>query len=512
MKHWARGLLGWLERHYHATRLVSWPEGESLRIAVLTTGRDRDHLERCLDALETFHPGSAVTLVGPLAALGGAEAELREQYPELATLLAVPPGNVGSALRPDLALLLHPWPDAAAQDAPEQARLGEIFKRMPAGRKWILFKNQELWDGRTKARALRRVLNTVRPGLLARIEQEDAEVLRQRVEPHLERARQWAGERPCAHERAAAVFKRPRYEMFCPDCGTGFTPPEHAPAQESLMRLYGAGYALSSRYMGRRGLMAYAEGCIGHVRGYLESLGFDAESLEPERRSVLDYGCGNGRYSLLWRRLGWRYVGIDPSQDNVGFARRYFGEEDEAGEEARKKTEFVTGGLDGDALRERGPFGMIFLSHVLEHVPEPLALLSELRKLAAPGGWLYVEVPNALRYTWSPQHRGYLSAEHLWDFAPGYLAAVAREAGWLDARVREVENPDCPYLVLLARQEGAKADVNAGAETGANANVEAQEDGAGTEPEQEVAEAEEKVKAEKERAEAADGDVRAPRV
>lgn len=433
-----RQLLEWLNRRFHATRLLSWPEAKGLRIAVLDAGGDADQAAQCFDALETFFPESDVTFFpgSPLAPIPPPG-----DYPALKSIRVELPGAEADA--PDLAILLHPWPAA------ELARDNIVhrqFAKLRARWKWILFKNQELWEGRLIARLSRRLLHVPRRMLLATADRDDRAILNREVAPYLPVASRWQGPSPCGHPRAKTVFKTPRHEKFCPDCGAGFTPPEHAPSAPELAKIYGPGYAFYFKFTGVRGLMHYIENCIAAVGGYLDALGLDDAAVPPEHRRVLDFGCGNGRYSLLWTRRGWRYLGVDPSADNIAYARRFFGNGGDS-------PAFVQGGLDAPAIHKSSPFGLIFLSHVLEHVPDPLDLLVALRRLAAPGGWLYVEVPDALRFTWNPVHRGYLSLEHLWDFPPAYLAALAREAGWNDVRLHTPGDPNCPWIALLARNQ-----------------------------------------------------------
>lgn len=43
----------------------------------------------------------------------------------------------------------------------------------------------------------------------------------------------------------------------------------------------------------------------------------------------------------------------------------------------------------------RGPFDLMFLNHVLEHVADPLGFLRATKAQLAPGGVVYVETPNA---------------------------------------------------------------------------------------------------------------------
>src|SRR4051794_25080660 len=97
--------------------------------------------------------------------------------------------------------------------------------------------------------------------------------------------------------------------------------------------------------------------------------------------TLLDVGCGAGRYLDLMRALGWsRVVGVDISAEAIAKARS-LGLEAYAGD-----------------LQEIGfpdnTFDAISASHTLEHVRDPLALLREIARVAKPGARVAIVVPN----------------------------------------------------------------------------------------------------------------------
>jgi SAM-dependent methyltransferase len=97
---------------------------------------------------------------------------------------------------------------------------------------------------------------------------------------------------------------------------------------------------------------------------------------------VLDVGCGGGLLVHALRKKGLKAHGLDPSGVAARRARGRYGLT-------------VTQGRLPDAPFAAGTFGAITLCHVLEHVPDPMRILEELARLLAPGGKLFVQVPNA---------------------------------------------------------------------------------------------------------------------
>jgi SAM-dependent methyltransferase len=124
---------------------------------------------------------------------------------------------------------------------------------------------------------------------------------------------------------------------------------------------------------------------------------------------ILDVGCGEG---YLLRRLALagftRLNGVDP----------YMAEESES--------EVLT--LRRGELRDvTGPFEVVMLHHVLEHLTDPVEALREARELLAPGGAVIARVP--LADSWAARHYG---ADWVQLDAPRHLS-VPTEAAARDA-------------------------------------------------------------------------------
>lgn len=46
-----------------------------------------------------------------------------------------------------------------------------------------------------------------------------------------------------------------------------------------------------------------------------------------------------------------------------------------------------------EALEDQAPYDLVMCTHVLEHLPEPASMVDEFRKVLAPDGLIYIEVP-----------------------------------------------------------------------------------------------------------------------
>ena len=100
------------------------------------------------------------------------------------------------------------------------------------------------------------------------------------------------------------------------------------------------------------------------------------------RGRLLDLGCWVGFLLAEARERGWQAVGVEPSDFAVAYARERLGLD-----------VHHTGLFDAD-LPEAG-FDAIVLGDVIEHLVRPGEALERIRRLLAPGGVVYLALPDA---------------------------------------------------------------------------------------------------------------------
>lgn len=161
-------------------------------------------------------------------------------------------------------------------------------------------------------------------------------------------------------------------------------------------------------------------------------------------RRLLDVGCGNGEFLGLAREAGWRTMGLDFDSQAVAAARKL-------GLDVRE------GGIDLLSY-EVDCYDALTLSHVIEHVHEPLQLLSECRRLLKPGGYFWIETPNVASYghrAFGRSWRGLEPPRHLILFSGKRLKAMLEEAGFKDVQyARWRPEFEEIYLRSLAIRQG----------------------------------------------------------
>lgn len=134
---------------------------------------------------------------------------------------------------------------------------------------------------------------------------------------------------------------------------------------------------------------------------------------------LLDVGFGNGSFLKIAEEMGWSAEGIDFDVKAVEVAR------------ARGLNVSCASTVELSARHEN--YDVITLSHVIEHVHDPIALLHDLYRLLKPDGRLWLETPNigSLGVARFQKHwRGLEVPRHLVLFNPASLRTSLVHAGF----------------------------------------------------------------------------------
>lgn len=116
-------------------------------------------------------------------------------------------------------------------------------------------------------------------------------------------------------------------------------------------------------------------------------LGYVADRIALEGAKVLDVGCGGGLLSEALARAGADVTAIDLADDLVKVARLH-------GLESAVKVDYRVQPVEALAAEQPGAFDAITCMEMLEHVPNPAAILAACARLLRPGGRLFVSTLN----------------------------------------------------------------------------------------------------------------------
>lgn len=218
----------------------------------------------------------------------------------------------------------------------------------------------------------------------------------------------------CSSAQSSLVSERdrggqPLRTVFCGACGHVFNDP--IPSAEELARFYRDRYRVS--YKGRarpRGRQ------IARNFARVEQFWREHAAMLDGRRRVLDVGAGSGEFLFFAKSLGLEARGIEPNKDYAASCRDDLG------------LDVETDSLESLAQDSR-EYDFIRLNHVIEHLRDPVDALARIAAKLAPGGALYVEAPDILRYARDKSKGGMFHYGHISNFSPWTLRAAAGRAG-----------------------------------------------------------------------------------
>ena len=137
---------------------------------------------------------------------------------------------------------------------------------------------------------------------------------------------------------------------------------------------------------------------------------------------LLDVGCGSGVFLHRMYKLGWSATGLDFDAKAIENARIKYGTD----------LTVMHSDLAGARFTDNS-FDAVTLSHVIEHAPDPTALLTECRRVIKPAGRCIITTPNIhssghkkFRDCWW----GLDSPRHLQIFSAAALRDCAKKAGF----------------------------------------------------------------------------------
>ncbi|MCE9532479.1 MAG: class I SAM-dependent methyltransferase, partial [Planctomycetes bacterium] len=222
----------------------------------------------------------------------------------------------------------------------------------------------------------------------------------------------------CGHEHLKPIIEAADTEppdgkwrfaiVECPRCSLWYTNPRPSPA--SIGRFYPETYKPHRKPRALRAKNSFATRMFAKVIGRpcAERHFIPAHG---EGR-LLDYGCGGGDFLLRMRDQGWNVTGLDISKKVIENLRTEHG---------------LPGFVGSLAKIADGSFDVVTMWASLEHMHQPLSVLREVRRVLAPGGRLYIQVPNA--NAWNRRLFGTYSfsldlPRHLTHFHPATLRTM----------------------------------------------------------------------------------------
>lgn len=142
-----------------------------------------------------------------------------------------------------------------------------------------------------------------------------------------------------------------------------------------------------------------------------------------EQGKLLEIGCGNGKGLKYLASKMWTVEGLDFDHEAVNYAKL-------------RGLNVSIGELSEQQYAENS-FDAIIMSHVIEHVIDPKALLHECLRILKPNGYCMMATPNSLsvgHYYYKQSWRGLEPPRHLHIFNPNNLQKLCKLTGFSEVQ------------------------------------------------------------------------------
>jgi 2-polyprenyl-3-methyl-5-hydroxy-6-metoxy-1,4-benzoquinol methylase len=223
----------------------------------------------------------------------------------------------------------------------------------------------------------------------------------------------------CGFDHYRVAFAEPPWSVRrCERCGLGWVSPRLD--EQALQEIYKSDNYWRSRSPKTQGYTDYRGDERLYIDTFRRRLRFVLKE-GPRGGRALDVGCAAGFCMEAMRELGFETYGLEVSETIASHARERFGFD----------TIYI--GTLQSAPYPKGHFDLITMWDVVEHVPDPVALLVKARELLAPGGLLVIEtqdIDSHFARALGPRWHHYKHEEHIYHFNPDTVRTLLANAGF----------------------------------------------------------------------------------
>jgi len=150
-------------------------------------------------------------------------------------------------------------------------------------------------------------------------------------------------------------------------------------------------------------------------------------------RTVLDVGSGLCVFLHRMKAAGWKGTALDPDARQAAHARTVVGVD----------------AVQADFMKaeDLGRFDLVSFNKVLEHVEDPVAMLARAKDFLAPGGCVYVELPDGEGAAKDGPGREEFFIDHHHVFSAASYCVLASRAGFRVAALETLREPSGKYTL-----------------------------------------------------------------
>lgn len=217
----------------------------------------------------------------------------------------------------------------------------------------------------------------------------------------------------CGKRRSKFLFHAGKYSIVaCLACGQVRTETPKGTSRKQVYEAEDVAIYVEKEQMFRQ-LFA---GVVSFIRQFRKS------------GTLIDIGAGVGLFVDEARKAGFDAVGFEPSREMVKAAKREFG----------------IALIHSKFYHAKTGFDIIVINHVLEHVPNPMSMIQDIRSALVQDGLLIIGVPNFGSFLagWKKSRwQSLIPDQHRWHFTIQSLDRLVVPLGFMRIGMRQ-ENHD----------------------------------------------------------------------
>lgn len=149
--------------------------------------------------------------------------------------------------------------------------------------------------------------------------------------------------------------------------------------------------------------------------------------------NLLDIGSGLGVFPYIVEKNGWECTAIDPDNRSIQLINQ--------------NTNVKTICGDFMELKSKKKYDIITLNKVLEHVDDPIEMLSKSREWLNKDGFIYLELPDGEMACLEGKGREEFFIEHLNIFSMTSTSILVSKAGFKLNKLLRLKEPSSKYTI-----------------------------------------------------------------
>jgi 2-polyprenyl-3-methyl-5-hydroxy-6-metoxy-1,4-benzoquinol methylase len=201
----------------------------------------------------------------------------------------------------------------------------------------------------------------------------------------------------------------------CESCNLYYVKTSHTPSQEYLKERYKENFWRDANYNIEEMIKSDFTNKEGkHFALNWSSMYSYCKKFLSSKKSILEIGVGTGVHTIMFDKLGFDVTGIEPDAFNAKLIN-----------EKLKNGKCINGMLEDISLQKK--FDIIYLYHVVEHVPRPDQFLRKCSDLLDENGYLIIAVPDCGNA--QTLNNSISNTDHIWHFSKLSLMKLSTKLG-----------------------------------------------------------------------------------